>query len=100
MLWKKNKSKIPPVPKLDVEHLWSLDVSLAAILADAIPRLRDLDHGHPYGLTLDEWRTTLTEMADGFAQYAESDKTGFDPDVDKLNRSLDLLKQWYMHLWD
>lgn len=88
-------------PKLTGELLWNLDNTLAQILAQSIRDFRTLQHGYP-ALFDDqkEWLAVLDEMADGFQAYADADSRGENADYDKLNRSLDLLRKWFPHLWD
>lgn len=86
------------IPIIEDELVWNLHVTLAQILAQSVGRLREMDHGYPVTLTTDSWRAVLDEMVDGFQQYADSGD--HYPDYDKLNRSLDLLREWFPHLWD
>ena len=87
-------------PVLTDQLVWNLDTTLAQILAQGIGRLREMDHGHPAGLAHEDWLGILREMAAGFQQYADADLNCSDADYDKLNRSLDLLREWFPHLWD
>ena len=88
----------PPV--LREEQVWNLDHTLAAVAGQGIRMLRERDYGHPGSVTNEEWRDILDRMASGFEQYASAEVRSEDADMDALNTSLDLLRQWFPHLWD
>lgn len=86
------------------EDLWSFDHYLAELLAAALTRFAEMEVGCPGGLTggdLDarciEWQEILAEMAVGFQAYV--DNGYLKPPPPELNRSLDLLKEWWGDLW-
>jgi hypothetical protein len=85
------------VPVLSDELVWNLDTTLAQILAQGIGRLREMDHGYPGALTEASWHAILEEMVAGFQSYAEA--RDHVPDFGRLNKSLDLLREWFPHLW-
>lgn len=87
-------------PALTDKLVWNLDNTFAQILAQGVRRLREMDHGHPVTTTPEGWHAILDEMADGFQRYADADACGVDADYELLNRSLDLLREWFPHLWD
>lgn len=96
-----SESDIPPVPVLADEHIWNLDVTLAAIIAQGVRRLSEFDNGYPAfpgADTMEEWRAVLAEMADGFEEYATEKRDVLD--YAGVERSLDLLRAWFPHLWD
>jgi hypothetical protein len=84
--------------------LWSLDSYLAGLLARALPELAKFNNGCPAQLCEDgnvsegfaQWHAILTEMAEGFAEFADD----HDASRPKIKRSLELLAEWFGDLWD
>lgn len=80
---------------------WNLNLTLAMEIYTYIRAFRDNTHGHPACLeSMEEWDKILDEMMEGFADYIKRrDEVTFHPDNSKLERSLDLLKEWWEALW-
>lgn len=74
-------------------EIGDLDVSLARVIADAVHRLRDMDHGYPAGMEHEEWIAILTELEQSFATY-----NCHECKVPK--HGLKLLKRYWQDLWD
>ena len=84
--------------------LWSFDSYLSRMLPAAFDEMRRISHGHPGGLTPEEWDGVLEELAQGFREYHELyigsfKKIGME-DNEKWERTIRLFGRWYGHLWD
>lgn len=78
---------------------WNLDRTLALELYTYIKAFKDITPGHPCCFeNMEEWHAVLDEMAEGFADYVnQADE--FFPNTNKLNHSLNLLKEYWEALW-
>ena len=96
-----SETEIPPVPVLVAAHTWNLDDTLAQVIAQGVRLLRERQVAFPPTLTPDEWDAVLDEMAEGFEAWHQTRHVRRnDEALPKLNRSLDLLREWFPHLWD
>lgn len=84
--------------RLRDDEIWDLHTHLAALIADSVRRLRDMNHGYPMGLTEEKWAEILTRIADDFQRYYDEDMEG--KDAANPNEGFDLIKQWWRGLWD
>lgn len=112
------------------QDCWSIDWYLSDILPKMLRELKKNKHGHPHGLSEDEWNTILEDIAYGFdLQYqildhklydfttAKSRKTvqamfDRDPELHKgcriitkeektaIKQSWKLLQKYFYNLWD
>lgn len=79
---------------------WNLDLTLAMELYTYLRAFKDIKPGHPACLTKEEWDNILDEMIEGFADYIRrKDEINFNAEYPKLNRSLNLLKEYWQALW-
>lgn len=63
--------------KYDKYDTWSLDHTLATIIAPGLKQLKATQHGYPVGMTQEEWDHMLDEMIWAFTELAE-DNPGAD----------------------
>jgi len=102
------------------ESLWSFDLYLAKLLADAFNELADTAHGFPAHLNkgdyfnpsgeesdaaFEEWKEILREISAGFKRYIqEEDYDNYEQDhLERgvaIKNSLKLMTEWYPHFWD
>jgi len=98
---------------------WNLDYYIADVLQSSCTTMRKRSNGFPVGTTEDEWDRILADISYGFWAY-NNYGSGFDADFSNdedylevdvfeaaeatrlryLNRSLDLLKDYFPNLWD
>jgi hypothetical protein len=82
---------------------WNFCDYIAEVIEGAVRELRQQEHGHPGGITMDEWLTILGKIEDGFKAYREWNA---DPANDQLNlqpkyeEGMALFAKWHPHLWD
>lgn len=79
----------------DDTELWSLYYSISLFL---VPRLREFANrtiSYPHGITYEQWRGIVNEMAEGFAEVQKD--TGVDHK--KLINALSLFKKYFNDLW-
>lgn len=57
--------------KYDKYDTWSLDHTLATIIAPGLKQLKSTQHGYPAGMTQEEWDHILDEMIWAFTELAE-----------------------------
>ena len=80
---------------------WNLNLILAMELYTYVKAFRDITPGYPACFeNIEEWYAVLDEIADGFADYiTRRDEIDFNADYPKLNRSFNLLKEYWEALW-
>lgn len=80
---------------------WNLNLTLAMELYTYIKAYKDIKPGHPVCFeNMEEWEAVLDEIADGFADYIKRrDEVELNAGYPKLERSLDLLKEYWEALW-
>jgi hypothetical protein len=84
--------------------VWSLDMYIAGILANALPELAKLNNSCPPELCDDgdvelgceRWHLILGQMAEGFAEFADD----HDSSRPRIKTSLILFSTWFGDLWD
>jgi hypothetical protein len=78
-------------------QIWNMDYHLAEYIGRGIREFAKFECGIPYGFTKETWDAALDEMASGFEAWAQ-DATRKDA-AEKLERSLDLLRENFTGLW-
>ena len=80
---------------------WNLNLTLAMELYTYLRAFKDIKPGHPACLkSMEEWDKILDEMIEGFADYIKRrDDVSLNQDNSKLNRSLNLMKEWWEAFW-
>lgn len=89
---------------------WSFDYTLAKYMAGVLAEFRRVNIAYVDGLTFEEWDGILKEMQEGFEEYYKARDAQWQGEGDnsyvrteqalpKLRRSLDLMNEWYPHLW-
>lgn len=109
----------------DDRAIWSIDYYLAELIPQLVLRLKEVTHGVPFAMFEEDdwdeeefsykdgrmeiaskrWDKVLEEIADGFIYYKENIYDSFGLEEveevqEKLNKSMNLLKEHYMSLWD
>lgn len=83
----------------DDTEAWNLDKGIACFILPRLRRLKKANHGHPGGLTNEEWLTIQDEMIEGLkAKVGEFHLNAAD--TKKWDRAKELLFLWFDHLWD
>lgn len=84
--------------------VWSLDGHLARIISEGTKRLEATDHGYPPELTPEEWSAILLRISDVFYKYYHHMELETLEDelkvVEDLKEQFEVLKKYYVHLWD
>lgn len=83
--------------------LWSFDAYLARVISQGCRELAIVEHGHPCGITYEEWIAILNKIADGFEAYEEIlDFKADDIELRKAqyDEAMKLFVQYFEHLWD
>jgi hypothetical protein len=83
----------------DDSDTWSLNSSLAQWFLPRLKRFREISIAHPHNITSDEWNDLLDQMIIGFETFLEDNYIGDQSKVDKIDRALDIFKEWFYHLW-
>ena len=65
---KVNITKDDTVVHIDPWDTWSMDTTLAHIIAPMLKQLKETQHGYPSNLTQEEWNEKLDEMIWAFEQ--------------------------------
>lgn len=96
------------------EETWSLDHSFACWAVPRLAFLRDNHHGYPGCLITEydekgnpanddgdkKWVAILDEMIEGFLLYAEDCCPTEKDKIKKVDRALELFKEYFYALWD
>lgn len=77
--------------------LWNLDFFYAEIISKTIREFSKDLYGCPEELTMEEWKTILDEIGDGFASYREL--TYDDILEKKFDRAMILFFKYFEGLW-
>tara|TARA_R110002153_G_scaffold182916_1_gene336175 strand:- start:326 stop:745 length:420 start_codon:yes stop_codon:yes gene_type:complete len=74
--------------RIDSYDTWSMDHTLAHIVLPMLVQLKETQHGHPNGLTEQEWDAILDEMIWAFEQKCRDDWEGdyYEYDFDGAER--------------
>lgn len=85
----------------DDSETWSLDFKFAQWIYPRIKRFKELNIGHPSGLTEEEWDCIIQQMIDGFEIMSDEQRYFWysDEDGKKIKKAM---KLWYKHheqLW-
>lgn len=89
-------------------EVWNLDMTIAAFAAPRLKYLSQIDHGHPCGLTPDEWRAIQDEIIWALEAVAD-DSSWYGPDYDyekvraleeRRSKGCKLFGFWFQALWD
>ena len=82
------------------QDVWSLDTYLASVLVGSLTSLRDKPAFPGQFDTQEEWQAILDEMIEGFDLWAARwSPDSEDHDYVKVERSLELLKEYFGCLW-
>lgn len=97
--------------RIDDHDTWSMDHTLAPIIYPMLVQLKETQHGHPNGLTEQEWDAILDEMIWAFGQKARLDDWMDDYDYSwaseeakahqlRMTNGFRLFGEYYENLWD
>jgi hypothetical protein len=87
-------------------NAWSLDLYLSKQIAEGCEKLRQFNHGHPFGITHEEWHEILLKIQKAFWKYhtreekmtAKEEQTFLESD--QWKEAWELFQQYFPHLWD
>lgn len=89
---------------IDEWDTWSVDVTLAYIIAPLLRKLKETAHGYPSSLTEVRWNEILDEMIWAFEYKRDNFDTITDENREntqqRLNAAFKLFGQYYESLWD
>lgn len=83
--------------------VWNMYVHISDLMDRMTADLTTQVHGHPPGITLDEWHSILDKIRSAFAKVVERDESGefmTDDDMKDLDEAFDLLKKYFVYMWD
>jgi len=81
---------------------WNLCNEMVSWLLPRLIRLRDLTIAHPPNLKEEEWISILDEMIEGFTDLSMQHYFDFMWDEEKtkkMERALDLFRDYFFYLW-
>ena len=85
----------------DDTDTWSLASTIARFALPRLRRFREINNGHPMGVTAEEWDREIDEMIFAMEQVASDE--GFwdwdEPTGDRVQRGLELFGSKFLHLW-
>ncbi len=83
--------------------VWNTYVYLSEIISGMSGDLANETHGYPPELSAEEWDTVLRTIQKGFARVGEIEDSAedlTDDDMQHLNEAFDLLKKYFIYMWD
>jgi len=84
----------------DDSALWALDVHLAQVIYPRLLRFQQTRATYLDGGTEDDWDKILEEMCDAFYMLGTYERDDYRYDDEKIERGLDLFREYYLALWD
>lgn len=84
------------------QDVWSLDYHLTNVIIGSITELREISHGHPLGITVEEWDKILGEIVEGMeaAKIIEETWEHEGENKEKFDLAFAHLHKWWFALWD
>lgn len=85
----------------DDSETWSLDYSLAKIIAPRLKRFKEVTCGHPADSTEKQWNEDLDKMIAAF-EFLGSEERWSNTDKNKWNEvqeGIDLFSKHFINLW-
>jgi hypothetical protein len=84
----------------DDSQCWSLDYSLAKLIAPRLKRFKEVTVSFPHGLSCQEWNDILDQMIASFEYFGSEERwDSTDDESIKHQEGVDLFAKWYNHLW-
>ncbi len=88
--------------ELEKEDLYSLDITLAKVIVDALTQFKTKSGGHPASLKgEEEWLNIIQEMIDGFQIVANEEYCPPQNEevIRQVKRAKELFMEWFNDLW-
>lgn len=87
----------------DDSETWSLDHSLAKMIAPRLKQFKRIKAGAPSDITEEQWEAILDEMIEAFEWFGSDDRWNYGPDhndkLKKAQKGVELFAEWYTGLW-
>jgi hypothetical protein len=83
----------------DERETWSLDFTFIAWVYPRLKMYREINAGYPMGITKKQWNKIIDEMIEGFELYLKTDNLYNKEANEKLERSLDLFREYIRTIW-
>jgi len=85
----------------DDSETFSLDYSLAKLIAPRLKRFAEVRGGYPSGMTDKEWQADLDKMVAAFEFAASNEHWMAEPkEYEKHQEGIDLFAKHFFDLWD
>lgn len=81
------------------EDTWSLNTKFTEWFLPRLKRFREISIAFPHNITSDEWHSLIDEMIEGFEIFLDDNFVGDQEKVNKINRALEVFKEWFLSLW-
>lgn len=78
---------------------WSLRSMTAEWILPRLKRFREIDAGHPSGISAKAWNAIVDEMIFAFAFWADEPNNASDKLYKRAEHGLRLFAKWFPHLW-
>lgn len=84
----------------DNSETWALDQTIVDFILPRLKVFKELTVGFPVKFdTMQEWQDVLDQMIEAFELMHLRDHYAEDVDDMKINRGLDLFREYFFHLW-
>lgn len=92
-----------------LEHGWNLNVSIALVCYYSTKKMIDYGMSYPPECTPEEWKKILEQINEGMKLYLEHDewildytdnRAKYDEKKEKVDKAIELVKEWFYTLWD
>lgn len=91
-----------------INHGWNLDSSIAIVVYCSTKRMIECGYSYPPECTPEEWKEILRQINEGMKIYLEDklffefidNKQTYEENKQKVDKALELIKEWFYTLWD
>ncbi|MBQ9160872.1 MAG: hypothetical protein IJ122_06075 [Methanobrevibacter sp.] len=91
-----------------INHGWNLDSSIAIVVYYSTKRMIEFGCSYPPECTPEEWKEILQQINEGMKIYLEDkwffdfidNKKAYEEKKQKVDKALELIKEWFYTLWD
>jgi hypothetical protein len=84
------------------DETWALDYRIAKFISPRLKRFKELDNGHPFDVTSEQWDTILDKTILAFEHLSGKDSIKVEDYKimsEQIDEGLDLFRKYYRDLW-
>ncbi len=82
------------------DECWNLDMTFACFMVPRLKAFREMTCGYPGALSsMEEWHGILDRVIDGLELMSEDRVVYSDDERERIERGLDLFREWIQGMW-